>query len=226
MAINSDNTLIWLEKYFEKKFGAFGYNSCLFTAIARIVIKETGMKDSEFVRTFSKYDRKPMLLDVILQMVSKTYKIGKREVEVKVTAFSLPRSQDVIHQLSLGKPAVMVYDSAGPMWREIQRIEMDDNSEGIATPKYTSKYNLHKSMEKSYGAHAVIVVGYDFPYDLLICRDSASNYSKNGYFKVPSKVVGKLSHCIGFNVETSAPLKEGVMSFQDFRCGYGASGNT
>lgn len=206
MAVNADRTLIWLEKYFEQKFGTFGYNSCLFTAIARIVINETGMKRGEFDRSFVEYQRKPMFLNMILWMVSKTYKIGKKEVAVKVTAFDLPRPHNVIHQLRRGKPAVMVYDSTGPMWPEIQKIEMNENSPGIANPKYTPKYNLRRSMKESFSAHAVIVVGYDVPHDLIICRDSASSYSKNGYFKVPSKVVGTLTHCIGFNVETSAPL--------------------
>lgn len=214
MSLNADATLIYLGKYFDERFGHFGNNSCLFTCIARIVIKETGISVQEFTAKFPDTQRKSQQLAAIIAKTSTTYPRGKGAVKVKVTPYEVKTKADVIASLNDERPVVMMYQSEGPMYDALRQVENDPKRNGIMKPVIPPDYHLETSMKTSMGAHAVLIVGYDVAKDLLLIRDISTMYAYNGYFKVSPRVLGKLCFTMGFTV--TAKEVERPLGFKEF----------
>lgn len=221
MALNSDQTLIWLDKYFDKKFGTFGTNTCLLTAIGRILIKEVGVSQVTFSAVMKAYPTSMLrTLENILNAVNRPWSVGKNLVDVRMSVFLLKKKQQVIDELRNNRPSILVYDGWGPVTYAVQDVEHMDRSgfkpEGKIKPEYSPSYNLTNALNsRGYmTAHAVLIVGYDVAEDYFICRDSNHTYSLKGYYKVKPDDAFKLGKFIGVNVESQ--VQEEYMSFKKY----------
>ena len=193
--INDAKTLHLVNNLIQKEFGLPKYDGsggmCFLTQFVYSIASATGIDAATISKVFTKqtdYLTGHSLKDLLDFFQSVEIPDGDKVHKLTLSFEKFKNVNDIIKSIKEGIPVTMITHADHPMYDELSDIgfssENDEKHPGEVLKRLGGQHIL-KYNHKIF--HALLLVGYDSKFDLLIGRESRSSYGYKGYFRFKSK---------------------------------------
>lgn len=216
--VNSDKTLSVISNLVKKEFGLKNpsyvgvclFSQFVFTLASQLDIPEQIIADHYDLKNGPRHGHTPAELMDHFEKTEIIYK--DKSYKLKIGLEEYQNINDVIKTLQSGQPVVLITGSENTLYDKTTSIEYhnipDEHKQYLygTAKREIDKINtgkiLHgeididseyktKKLDKHEGYHALLMIGYDSHYDLLIGRDNRDSYAYKGYFRIKGKSMQK-----------------------------------
>ena len=199
--VNDSKTLYLVNNLIKKEFGIKSYEDsggmCFLSQFIFSISSATGIPEQTIADVFKKktgYSEGHSLADLLDFFGKVDIPEGKKIHRLKLSFEKYSSIEEVVKAVKSGIPVTFITSAYHPLYRHVNDLEYGQDSKKDPGLVYGfTKDRSGKPVTKKVGDwpekvfHALIFVGYDSGYKLLIGRESRSTYGYKGYFKLKTK---------------------------------------
>lgn len=203
--VNDSKTLYLVNNLIQKEFGIKSYEGsggmCFLSQFIFSIASATGMSSQTIADVFKKQTdyHTGHSLDSLLKFFGNVdIPDGDKIHRLKLSFEKYSSVNEIIKAVKSGIPVTFITSAYHPIYRQFNDLEYGQDSKKDPGLIYGfTKYKSGNPVTKKVGEwaekvfHALIFVGYDTQYKLLIGRESRSTYGYKGYFKLRAKELEK-----------------------------------
>jgi uncharacterized protein YvpB len=214
--INDKKTLYLINDLIQKKFGLETYSGsggmCLLSQVVMTIAATSGIPSQTIANYFQKETtgRVGHTLDDLVKFFGniEINHAGKLH-KLKLTTSKYKSVSDVIKAIKSGQPVTMITAVEHPLYNQLDDLQRDDANDRIEHKGLLIGFAKNKNAKsidqyKNKTFHALLMVGYDSAYKMLIGRESRDSYGYKGYLRIKEEELNdSFSHFafISVNVE-------------------------
>ena len=198
--VNDAKTLHLVNNLIQKEFGLKSYEGsggmCFLSQFIFSIASATGIPEQTIADVFTKKTSGTIghsLKDLLEFFGNVDIPHGKKIHRLKLSFEKYKNINDVTAAVKSGIPVTFITSSYHPLYNQLNSIDWKDQSKThkglvLGFSKHEPKDKKIEDYQPIFQIfHALLFVGYDSAYKMLIGRESRSAYGYKGYFRIYAK---------------------------------------